>query len=273
MEGKGRDFICLNCGSRDFGKYCSNCRAPLSIGAAEFPAILSRWLINSGYQDVRELGRTDLVTGAKAHVPQGSMIPALAHILLSQTPSSYGRYLVLDRSNIGEIEVLFIVHGGAPVHKQLSACLASAAAALNKARAGLQDHRRFKIKRIKLVTWLIYSREGSFIESDLGWLKARFPKKRESKPALHFDFSAINLVSGKIYQKSLAFLDPEKRRILRCAFRQLHLEKTLKKEHGQGLWDSLVEELFHKPTAVLQDLAWLSLSVIREAHALCGSDR
>ena len=258
----GREFICPQCNTLDFGRYCSECSSSLRIGPEDFSSILSKWLIASGYRDVATvLQEGNLASSVAPQEEELSLIEILS-VALSRSPIHGAKLLVFDRRNIKQMEVISIIDTAVVREEQLTSGLPTLVSELQKHEKILK--KKFNIKRINVTPYLIYKNADA--QMQVKNLRNQFPKKTGGKLKVHLNFVGINLASMSFYPNALWSLEPEKRNILFAVFRQLNLEETLKQEGSadDSLGASLFREIIHKPTESLQELGWLFVNVFRK---------
>lgn len=125
MSTRLLNFVCPACGLHDFGRYCSNCSASLQLTRRQVPALLTQWLLSTGYNrlaimasnenDLRDIGRVEC--------PVPGWIPeAIIDVLsasVAEVPLSNVEFLAFDSTNFREVEIIAIVEGNSVADEQI----------------------------------------------------------------------------------------------------------------------------------------------------------
>jgi hypothetical protein len=247
MQPHGNQFLCPQCGSPDFGRYCSHCSHSLTIDRHQFDLTLRSRLTRTGYEEVPR-------PGTPAAEPRSPVVSSLAGTL-SNAATRCGAVLALDRSHVRQLEVLLLVEGDAHSDETVRSCVDALRTDLQASSAALLGRAGLPIKRVMVEVYLTY--QGTDVRAALAGLGAGRSVTSPGKPKVSIRYVGIDLSAGDFYPKWRAALDPEKR------LGQFHLEQTLEKEQqrrsGMGL---LLHEVIGKPTQNLQELAWVAVSIL-----------
>jgi hypothetical protein len=250
-------FICLHCGRHDFERYCGSCGYPLKADLASFPLLLARKMIDRGYLNAADLPHPPEALELHRRV---QIIRLVAKIKLLS--AGYHSTLISDLTSFTSLELHFIslADGMTPdiITTKIDQTTTSLKEELNFHRLDLP------YKTYHLQYYLLHSNPDQLSKS--------MPTQASFK-STHFHLSPhcyhLDLRTSKVYPKHAFLLEPDRKKLFKESFEQLHLDDTLRKaderKKKHSFFRAIYEtQLIETVLAELKKFALLFLLVIKK---------